>query len=214
MKGLFFGMTVAASLALAACSAKTEKASLEGAWVEPVPGMEAQVQGMCLSPDGVASSINMATLQYTSWEEKDGCLILTGKSIGNGGTFDFTDTLKIEKLTADSLLLRRDSYIMRFHRADEFPATPLQPAVKTVKGTVVLAHEVRSFTAEGDTTEYWIIDRSGKLEAQYDSIAGGMKSGKPVAAELEVIDKGKSDEGFAADYAGVYEVVSIKSIGQ
>ena len=30
--------------------------------------------------------------------------------------------------------------------------------------------------------------------------------------ELEVIDMGKSDEGFAADYAGVYHVMKINKI--
>ena len=31
----------------------------------------------------------------------------------------------------------------------------------------------------------------------------------PIFAEIEFIDKGKSDEGFAADYDGVYEVLKV-----
>lgn len=38
------------------------------------------------------------------------------------------------------------------------------------------------------------------------------KIGTPVYVELEVIDMGKSDEGFAADYAGVYHVMKINKI--
>lgn len=45
-------------------------ASIEGAWVEPVPGMENMQQGFVLEPDGTASSINMATLQYESWKKR------------------------------------------------------------------------------------------------------------------------------------------------
>ena len=55
-------------------------ASIEGAWVEPVPGMENMQQGFVLEPDGTASSINMATLQYESWKKEGDVLILAGKS--------------------------------------------------------------------------------------------------------------------------------------
>ena len=63
---------------------------------------------------GKASSINMATLQYETWESKDGKLILTGKSIGNHRTLSFTDTLMIEKLTQDSLILSKGDYVLRY----------------------------------------------------------------------------------------------------
>lgn len=36
-----------------------------------------------------------------------------------------------------------------------------------VKGNVIMGHEVRSFTAEGDTLNYWIYDRGGKLDSLY-----------------------------------------------
>ena len=62
----------------------------------------------------MASSINMATLQYETWESKDGKLILTGKSIGNHRTLSFTDTLMIEKLTQDSLILSKGDYVLRY----------------------------------------------------------------------------------------------------
>ena len=89
-------------------------ASIEGSWVEPVPGMEHMLQGIKIESGGKASSINMATLQYETWESKDGKLILTGKSIGNHRTLSFTDTLMIEKLTQDSLILSKGDYVLRY----------------------------------------------------------------------------------------------------
>ena len=83
-----------------------------------------------------------------------------------------------------------------------------------LRGRVVLGHEVRAFIPEGDTVEYWIIDRSGALEREYDSITGGLKNGTPLEAELKLHYKGYSDEGFAADYAGIFEVVEVISVGK
>ena len=51
-----------------------------------------------------------------------------------------------------------------------------------------------------------------KLLQKYDGETKGIKNGTPVYVELEVIDMGKSDEGFAADYAGVYHVMKINKI--
>ncbi len=82
----------------------------------------------------------------------------------------------------------------------------------TLRGRVVLAHEVRAFTPEGDTTEYWIVDRSGALERAYDRVTGGQKNGKPAWAGLKVRYKGPSDEGFAAEYEGVFEVEEVISV--
>ncbi len=82
----------------------------------------------------------------------------------------------------------------------------------TLRGRVVLAHEVRAFTPEGDTTEYWIVDRSGALERAYDRVTGGQKNGKPALAKLKLRYKGHSDEGFAAQYEGVFEMEELISV--
>lgn len=91
--------------AMVACNSSNNQ--LIGSWVEPIPGQEDNVQGFKLEADGNASSINMSTLKYESWSSNGKQLLLTGKSIGNGVTIDFTDTLLIQKVTADSLLLNR-----------------------------------------------------------------------------------------------------------
>lgn len=90
--------------------------SIEGRWVEPVPGMENQMQGVNLEKGGKASSINMATLQYESWEKQGDKLILSGKSIGNHETGSFTDTLVIEKLTENELTLKKGSLSINYRK--------------------------------------------------------------------------------------------------
>ena len=91
--------------------------TLEGSWVEPVPGMEEQTQGFTLNEDGTAVSINMATLQYQEWSASGDTLVLTGKSIGNGQTIDMTDTLLIVSVSADSLVVRQHQLTRTFHKA-------------------------------------------------------------------------------------------------
>lgn len=94
---------IIAAVALTACDGN----SIEGRWIEPVPGMDNQVQGIDLEKGGKASSINMATLQYEKWEKKGDMLILSGKSIGNHETILFSDTLTIVNLSEDRLSLKK-----------------------------------------------------------------------------------------------------------
>lgn len=89
---------------------------IEGKWVEPIPGMESQMQGVNLEEGGKASSINMATLLYEKWEKKDNLLILSGQSIGNHETISFTDTLTIEKLTENKLILKKGSLTINYQK--------------------------------------------------------------------------------------------------
>ncbi len=187
---------------------------IEGAWTEPVPGMPGMTQGILLEDGGKASSINMATLKYDRWEKDGDLLILHGESIGNRQTISFADTMRIEKVSQDSLILRKGQRVTRYAKADVIPAEKLVPAKKamTVKGELVIGHEVRSFKAEGDTAACWVVDKSGDLIKKYDEVTGGTKNGTPVYVEMEVIDEGHSDEGFAAGYATVYNVTKVNSI--
>lgn len=90
--------------------------SIEGTWVEPVPGMEHQMQGVNLEKGGKASSVNMATLRYERWEKRGDKLILSGKSIGNHETGSFADTLVIEKLTESELILKRGGLTISYRK--------------------------------------------------------------------------------------------------
>lgn len=91
-------------------------------------------------------------------------------------------------------------------------SAPSADILYTLKGSLCIGHEVRSFKPEGSSEEYWIVDQTGKLNERYDKIIGGMKNGKPVNATLKVEYDGKRTDGFAADYPGVYLVREILEI--
>lgn len=90
--------------------------SIVGKWTEPVPGMPQLQQGFILEEDGTASSVGMASLVYEHWKREQEQLILTGKSIGNRQTIAFSDTLQIELLSQDSLLVRKGQLTFRYGR--------------------------------------------------------------------------------------------------
>ncbi|MCU6768391.1 lipocalin family protein [Barnesiella propionica] len=189
--------------------------SIEGSWVEPVPDMDHMFQGIKIEAGGKASSINMTTLQYETWEKKGDKLILTGKSIGNHQTLSFSDTLTIEKLTQDCLILNNGYNLLKYSKAGKEEARDIIPASATpfyVNGELIIGHEVRSFMQKGDSIDYWIVDETGELTQKYDEVTKGTKNGTPVYAELKVINMGKSNDGFAAEYAGVYKVVTVLNV--
>lgn len=77
-----------------------------------------------------------------------------------------------------------------------------------------MGHEAYSFTPEGDTLSYWVVDRSGELKQRYEAaLPAGAQPYTPVSAELKVKMMGPSSEGFAADYDGVVEVQQIIRVG-
>ncbi|GLQ06122.1 lipocalin family protein [Sneathiella chinensis] len=74
-----------------------------GSWLEEKPALEgtALYQGMELRADGKAFSINMATLPYSTWSMDGDHLVLEGRSIGNGVSFDFSMRYRVQSLRAD-----------------------------------------------------------------------------------------------------------------
>ena len=54
-------------------------------------------------------------------------------------------------------------------------------------------------------SDYWIVDKTGNLYRQYDSITEGVKNGRPVYAELQVMDAGCPQDGFAEGYDRVLQ---------
>ena len=99
MKKQIISMAVMA-VVFAACGGSKAPATVVGSWIMPING-----QGIKLEENGEASSINMHTLIYKEWEQQGDQLYLTVKSIGNGIEIEGVDTLKIDKLTPDSLVL-------------------------------------------------------------------------------------------------------------
>ncbi len=70
-----------------------------GEWTMPDPIAPDKVMGVNIAVEGIASSINMATLVYKSWDltSEDDLIILHGESIGTGETFSFSDSARISK---------------------------------------------------------------------------------------------------------------------
>ncbi|ATP57166.1 hypothetical protein CPT03_12135 [Pedobacter ginsengisoli] len=85
---------------------ENNKNLLIGSWVEPNPINKNEVQGVTISNDGTAKSINMATLVYKKWWKEDGKLILVAESIGNGSSSLDTTKYEIIKLTDKELELK------------------------------------------------------------------------------------------------------------
>ena len=104
MKKQIISMAVMA-VVFAACGGSKAPATVVGSWVMPINGQPGEVQGIKLEENGEASSINMHTLIYKEWEQQGDQLYLTVKRIGNGIEIEGVDTLKIDKLTPDSLVL-------------------------------------------------------------------------------------------------------------
>ena len=110
-----FGLYLFGFIAFVAFTSCNE-ASIEGRWVEPVPGMEGVVQGVNLEEGGKAISINMATLQYEKWKKLEDKLNLAETSIGNQQTNPLSDTLVIGKLTVDELTLKKGNFVVSYKR--------------------------------------------------------------------------------------------------
>lgn len=97
---------------LAACS----EADITGTWVQPIPGAENELQGFILSPDGTATTVNAETILYSTWSRNGDILTLTGQSLGNRQTIDFTQDYEIEKLTSDTLIIRNGDMLFEYTR--------------------------------------------------------------------------------------------------
>lgn len=93
-------------------------------------------------------------------------------------------------------------------------ASAVSDSVQTCKGRLILGHEACSFTPEGDTLSYWVVDRTGELEKRYKAaLPADAQPYTPVSAELKVKKMAPATEGFAAEYDGVVEVQQIIRVG-
>ena len=96
---IFRNLTVVLAITtLVACNDVT----IEGSWVESVPGISNLKQGFTLEANGSASSINMATLKYEKWKKEGNLLLLSGISIGNHQSISYTNSRAIDSGQFDS----------------------------------------------------------------------------------------------------------------
>ena len=84
-----------------------------GKWIEPTGGSEEQ--GFVLNKDGSVESINMGYVEFKNWERKGDLLILKGANIGSVKR-DFSDTMKIEKITDTEMTLSQGGYTVTYER--------------------------------------------------------------------------------------------------
>ena len=88
-------------------------------------------------------------------------------------------------------------------------------SIQVVHGQLIMGHEAYSFTPDADTVAYWIIDKSGKLKKRYEAaLPSGEKNYTAIPTRLKVRILGPTSEGFAAEYAGVMEVMEISGVGE
>jgi hypothetical protein len=82
-----------------------DAAKLIGKWIQPVAGLEKEMQGFQLRKNGVARSINMYTLVYERWRLTHDTLLLWNHSEGVRDTSAMVDTIIIKALSDTSLVL-------------------------------------------------------------------------------------------------------------
>ncbi len=95
---------------------KAYAAKFIGAWVQPNPINEKEVQGFILKFDGTAESINFATLKYKNWWCEPYKLNLVVESVGNKVSSFDTVQYEVIKITDEYLELKDRQTIARYKK--------------------------------------------------------------------------------------------------
>ncbi|MFB6455864.1 lipocalin family protein [Chitinophaga sp. Hz27] len=82
-----------------------DAAKLIGKWIQPVAGLDKEMQGFQLRKNGSAKSINMYTLIYEKWLLTNDTLLLWSHSEGVKDTSIVVDTAIIKELSDTTLVL-------------------------------------------------------------------------------------------------------------
>ena len=90
---------------------------LVGTWVQPSTTFT-QEQGFILQKDGTAEDVNMDFVMFTSWEKQGDLLILKGENVGSTPG-EFSDTLIIESVTDEELVLSQSGYSITYKKKTE-----------------------------------------------------------------------------------------------
>ncbi|HVI46297.1 MAG TPA: lipocalin family protein [Chitinophaga sp.] len=112
---------VADSTAAVIDTLHVDAVKLIGKWIQPVAGLDREMQGFQLRKNGVARSINMYTLVYDKWSLAHDTLLLWSHSEGVKDTSAIIDTTIIRELTDTSLVLfpvkAAEGYTEKYHRS-------------------------------------------------------------------------------------------------
>lgn len=162
-----------------------------------------------LFADGSAKSDNMETLLYQKWSVENNQLYLVAKSIGNGTSSIDTGIYDIQKLDESQMTLKRGKLIFNYKKINKINEKLSGQKAQVVSGELIIGHEANVFTPCKSDKEFWVMDQTGKLGALYNELNENEKPYTPIFAEIEIIDKGKAKEGFAANYDGVYDIIGV-----
>lgn len=106
-------LLAALALCLSACGGR--KSRIQGDWIL-ADTYQSSRQGIQIADHGLAASINQTHKQYTSWKRQGATLILGGKLFGEQDIVDFSDTLRIARLTSTELWTTRESELTKYRR--------------------------------------------------------------------------------------------------
>ena len=84
-----------------------------GTWVTDTSTVES---GFRCGTKGIASTINNTTYQYNTWKLHHNNLILSGKEFRDKQVLDFSDTLKIKKLTSKALVVEHNGQTTHYKK--------------------------------------------------------------------------------------------------
>lgn len=144
--------------------------------------------------------------------EKDGCMKgCEGNGKCGGCTAGKRYVLVYDARPDKALLIETGDEEPLFDEAsielcDDSPVALSRDVLYTMTGELSIAPETYSFRPDGSDEEYWIVDKTGRLEAMYDEATGGRKDGMPIKVTLRLEYNGKWDTGFAELYDGVFLV--------
>lgn len=108
-------ITIALLLHILFSGCSSQKEELVGSWIVSTGTNEEDIQGIRLAPNGEAYAIRLDDIKLDSWQKKNhNQLILKGES----GSMNrpFLDTLYIERIKADSLVLKYKDQIYTYIR--------------------------------------------------------------------------------------------------
>lgn len=109
------------SIAAVTDTLRVDTAKLIGKWIQPVAGLDKEMQGFQLRKNGTARSINMYTLVYEKWALNNDTLFLWSRSEGVKDTSAVVDTTLIRELSDTSLVLfplkAAEGYTDRYRRS-------------------------------------------------------------------------------------------------
>lgn len=177
---------------------------------EEIKSMKKGVRKFIMVPDG-----DYATIINEKMQSEPVPAPCNGWGVGNSGKRYFEihdsnpDKAIFIEIGQDAPLFDENSISFSGSTISQLNGEMSKDELYTLKGTLTIGHEVRSFKPEGSSEEYWIVDKTDSLNDIYDKATKERKNGKPLQAVLKVEYNGKWNDGFAADYSGVFFVREI-----